>query len=219
MVRHWKLALLVLLVIGLFVAGRYVELESLIATTRDWVRGFGPWGPLVYVGVYVVATVLALPGTPFTILAALLFGNLLGFGVMVAASTASASACFLLARYAAREAVRARLAQNCGGLVARLERTLAQSDWFVVPAVQIAPFLPSSLTNYAFGVSRIPFWRYLLWSELAMVPMNAVWVFGSNAVYGAAGGNVSWGLFAATAGISAALVAGGLVARRLLART
>lgn len=214
--RGWlKAGAVVAILAGLFIAGRVVDLKPLVEATRQWVHGLGYWGPLVYVGIYVGAMLVALPGTPLTVLAALLFGNALGFGVMVAATTASAALSFLIARYFARDAVQRRVERL--KLLRRFNDLLADNHWFVIPAAHLAPFCPFALTNYCFGLSKIGFWRYMLLAELVMVPMNFVWVFGTNALFGAASGNGSAWMFAATAGLSVLVVLLGWWAKRVLA--
>jgi hypothetical protein len=40
------------------------------------------------------------------------------------------------------------------------------------------------MVNYGFGLT-ITFWRYLVWSSLAMIPMDAFLVMGADAFYDA----------------------------------
>ena len=67
------------------------------------------------------------------------------------------------------------------------------------------PF-PFVVSNYGLGLTRIGFWRYLAWSEVGMIPMNALLVLGTDSVVRAVAGNMSW----AVTGL--ALVAAGAIA-------
>ena len=72
----------------------------------------------------------------------------------------------------------------------------------------IVPIAPFAVVNYGFGLTGIPFWRYVLWTEAAMIPVNAVLILGTDAFYLVAmRGTVSWPLIAAAVA-AAALVAG-----------
>jgi uncharacterized membrane protein YdjX (TVP38/TMEM64 family) len=93
-------------------------------------------------------------------------------------------------------------------------------DWAVIPVLRILPIAPFAVVNYGFGLTGISFWRYFVWSELAMIPMNAVLVLGAGLLFDATmrGGGASWPVLGAAA--AAALVVIGLAAlgRRALAR-
>jgi uncharacterized membrane protein YdjX (TVP38/TMEM64 family) len=84
----------------------------------------------------------------------------------------------------------------------------------IIPFVRVVPF-PFALNNYGFGLTAVSFWRYLGWSEVGMVPMNALLVLGADSLVGAegaAGGRLA--LMAAAGAVVLALV---LVGRRVWA--
>ncbi len=87
----------------------------------------------------------------------------------------------------------------------------------MIPFLHLMPVMPFALTNYCLGLTKVPFWRFLLWSELVMIPMNAVWVFGADALWRAATkGEPAWGLIAATGGASVALLVLGVLMKRTM---
>jgi uncharacterized membrane protein YdjX (TVP38/TMEM64 family) len=73
------------------------------------------------------------------------------------------------------------------------------------------------VVNYGFGLTRIGFWRYLIWSALGMIPSNVALIMGANLFYDATTkGIVSGPLLAgavAAAGIVIAIVVVGRRAR------
>lgn len=209
--RGWLLPIGV--VAALVVAGRLVEAEAYLAVARDWVDGLGPWGPVAYVLLYVVATLLFVPGTPFTVLAALLFGVGWGFVIMMAATTLAAISGFVIARYLAKERMEARLAAT--DTFRRLQQMVEREHRFVIPVIRFLPVFPFSFNNYALGLTNISFLTYLVWSEAVFVVMNAVLVLGAGAIYRALVlGETSWWLLggATAAGLLVALL--GWLARR-----
>ncbi len=180
--KKWKRYFGPLLLIGaLFVATRAIDLDHYLQAIQKWIWQFGPWGPAVFIGVYVTAVLLLFPGLPFTLLAAFLFGSLKGFLVMMAATNLAAIAGFVIARYLARDTLERRL-QNFDAF-GKLMKLVEKNQWLAIPFVRLMPIFPFSLNNYALGLTHVPFWSYLLFSEIIFIPMNAVWVFGANTVY------------------------------------
>jgi uncharacterized membrane protein YdjX (TVP38/TMEM64 family) len=197
------------LLIAVVVASRAVDLSRHVETAQAWTAALGILAPVAYVIVYVAATLVGVPGTPFTLLSPFLFGPLTAFVVMVVASSASAAAGFLIARYVARDSLTERLGETDG--FARLSRLVEAHDWMVIPIVRIVPILPFAIVNYGFGLTGISFGRYFLWTELAMIPVNALLILGADIFYLAAiRGTVSGPLLAAA--VAAAAVVAGLVA-------
>jgi uncharacterized membrane protein YdjX (TVP38/TMEM64 family) len=197
------------LLIAVVVASRAVDLSRHVETAQAWTAALGILAPVAYVIVYVAATLVGVPGTPFTLLSPFLFGPLTAFVVMVVASSASAAAGFLIARYLARDSLTERLSETDG--FARLSRLVEAHDWMVIPIVRIVPILPFAIVNYGFGLTGISFGRYFLWTELAMIPANALLILGADIFYLAAiRGTVSGPLLAAA--VAAAAVVAGLVA-------
>ena len=101
----WRLLLLVAALGSVLILAHVFDLGDRLGDLRDWIRSLGPLGPFAFIGIYIGATVAALPGAPLTLAAGALFGSLLGILVVSIASTLGAGASFLVARYAARGTV------------------------------------------------------------------------------------------------------------------
>jgi uncharacterized membrane protein YdjX (TVP38/TMEM64 family) len=205
---RWHLLIGGLLALAVLVAARSVDVEHYVGTAQRWAEPLGLLGPVVYGLVYVAATLLGAPSMPFTVLAPVLFGVTTGAVTMVAASSASAAGGFLIARYLARDAVAARLADSPAFV--RLRALVEEHDWLLIPVLRTFPVAPFVVVNYGFGLTRIGFGRYFCWSAVAMVPSNIVLVLGARAIFDAAArGVVSWPVVGGT--IAAGLVSIGLV--------
>lgn len=215
--RVWPLVAGGGFLLAMVVGGRAIDVGSRLAAAQEWTAALGVLAPAAYVVVYVVATLVGVPGTPFTLLSPVLFGAGPAFVVMVAGSAISAALGFLIARYLARDALAERLAGTDG--FARLSALVEKHDWAVIPVLRIVPIAPFAVVNYGFGLTGISFWRYFGWSELAMVPMNAVLVLGAGVFYDATTrGTASWPLLGAAAAAAAVLVGLAALGRRALAR-
>jgi uncharacterized membrane protein YdjX (TVP38/TMEM64 family) len=214
--KKWKgLILPLILIAALFILGRMIDLDHYLGSIRGWILGIGPWGMLAYVGLYVAATLVFLPGTPFTILAAFLFGGPWGFLTMVVATTIEAIVAFLIARYLARRKVEEMLAGT--PLFEKMKGMLEQNHRIAIPFLRLLPFFPFSVNNYALGLTHISFWSYIFYSEIIFVPMNALMVFGANAIYSViVRGETSWPLMLGSTVAALLLLAVGYVGKRHL---
>jgi uncharacterized membrane protein YdjX (TVP38/TMEM64 family) len=202
----WPFAAFGVFLLAMLVAGRAIDVSRHVEIAQGWTSALGILAPGAYVVLYVAATLIGVPGMPFTLLSPLLFGVVPAFVTMVVASGVSAGAAFLIARYVARDAFAERLADTEG--FARLTGMVEAHDWVVIPVLRILPIAPFAIVNYGFGLTGVSFWRYILWSEAAMVPMNALLVLGADVFYNAATrGTVAWPLIGGVA-VSALLVAG-----------
>ena len=203
--------------LAMVVVGRAIDVGSHLEAAQGWTAALGVLAPAAFVVVYVVATLLGVPGMPFTLLSPLLFGVGPAFVVMVVGSAISAALAFLIARYLARDALVERLAGTDG--FARLSALVEEHDWAVIPVLRILPIAPFAVVNYGFGLTGISFWRYFGWSELAMVPMNAVLVLGAGLLFDAtARGTASWPLLGAAAAAALVLIGLAALGRKTLAR-
>jgi uncharacterized membrane protein YdjX (TVP38/TMEM64 family) len=202
--RVWPLVAGGALVLLMAAAGRSLDASRHVEIAQTWTAALGLLAPVVYVLVYVAATLIGVPGLPFTLLSPVLFGVGPAIAVMVVASAISAALAFLIARYLARDVLAHRLAGTAA--FARLSALVTAHDWAVVPFLRIVPLAPFAVVNYGFGLTGIGFWRYFGWSVLAMAPMNVLLVAGAGVLVDAATrGGAAWPWLAA-AGVAAAAV-------------
>lgn len=148
---------------------------ALVFTLRDdvnadavvvWLRGFGDAAPLLFVGMYIVATVLFLLGGLLTLVGGALFGAIPGALYSLAGATAGATLSFLLARYVASGWVAARLHAKLPTLM----RGIESGGWKFVGLVQLVPVIPFNALNYALGLTPIRLSHYVWASFVFMLP-------------------------------------------------
>jgi len=187
----WKLALFAAIVISLIVLARIYGLGDRLQDLRDWIAAMGPGGMAVYVGLYILAVVAAVPGLPISIAGAAIFGAFKGVVLVSIGSTLGASLAFLTARYLARDAVGRLLAGS--EKFRRLDRLTEKHGAIIVAVTRLVPLFPFNLLNYGFGLTRVPFWTYVFWSWLCMLPGTIVYIAGTDAVISAVTtGEVPW---------------------------
>lgn len=131
-----------------------------------WLSDFGIWAPLVYVGIYALGTVMFAPGSLFALAGGAMFGPVLGTILNLLGATIGASISLLIARYLAGEWV----TQKTGGRLKRMITGVENEGWRFVAFVRLVPVFPFNLSNYAFGLTRIPFISYVVTSFITMAP-------------------------------------------------
>ncbi|MFP4551403.1 MAG: TVP38/TMEM64 family protein, partial [Spirochaetales bacterium] len=94
-----KIVVLVVVVAALVTAAIVFDFNTYLRNVLEWIRGQGTVGVLVFVGVYIVATVLFIPGSILTLGAGFVYGVVFGSIYVSVASTLGATAAFLVGRY------------------------------------------------------------------------------------------------------------------------
>jgi uncharacterized membrane protein YdjX (TVP38/TMEM64 family) len=217
--RDWLKPLLLVAVLGaILIAARVFGLGDRLVELRAWILGLGPLGAVVFVLIYGVATTVALPASVLTVAAGAMFGSVLGVALVSVGSTLGAAGAFALARWLARDAVFHWLEGN--EKFRKLDALTERHGAIIVAITRLVPIFPFNLLNYGFGLTRVPFWTYLFWSWLCMLPATVLYVVGADAfTRGLAEGRVPWALVGALGvalGILALLVrcAGRVLAQR-----
>ncbi|HQU42297.1 MAG TPA: TVP38/TMEM64 family protein [Pirellulales bacterium] len=169
--------ILVFLLLAAAVATALVLLplrEALEAILRA-VRAMGVWGPLALITVYVVATVLFVPGAVLTVGAGFLFGVPLGVPVVSLASVAGAAAAFWIGRTVARGWIESKV--SASRRFRALDQAIGRHGFKIVILLRLSPVFPYALTNYVFAVTRIRFRDFLLASWVGMLPGTVLYVW------------------------------------------
>jgi uncharacterized membrane protein YdjX (TVP38/TMEM64 family) len=83
-----------------------------------------------------------------------------------------------------------------------LNHVASRDSWRLIILTRISPILPHSLVSCALGLSRVPFWRYIVASWIGFLPISAAYsyagaVIGSAAKRGIHQGPWAWAIYAA----------------------
>lgn len=210
-IRYW----LVTILCGSAVLGAWMVLP-----VEEWLHAFGAWtarlgalGPIAFAALFVLATLLVVPGTPLTIAGGVAFGWWAMPLVMVAATLGS-----VLAYLAARSLLRARVnafVANRPAMTATVE-AVGDADWRLLTLMRLSPFVPFNAQNYALGLAGVGMPSFLVSTLVGMIPGTVLCVY--LGVIGRAAGDetVSWiplGL-----GLAATVAAVAMTRRRVQAR-
>jgi len=160
-----RLGLLLFLMVSVGLAWLHRDQLTAEAVTA-WVAQSGYWGPVVFVGIYMIAPALFLPGSVLTLAGGALFGPFTGALLSLTGATIGAQVAFLIARYLAAEWVERRVSGRLQDIKAGVER----EGWRFVAFVRLVPLFPFNLLNYALGLTRLSVQTFTITSFITMAP-------------------------------------------------
>lgn len=217
-----KALLGLVLLVGLALAARPALPH--VHSALGWIAASGWTGRLAFVGLYIAACVLFLPGSILTLGAGAVFGLGPGFALVSVASTAGAVLSFLLGRTVARGFVQRKVAAD--PRFAAIDAAVARDGWKIVGLARLSPVFPFNLLNYGLGLTSVGLRDYALASWIGMMPGTLLYVYLGSLAGGLASaaarerGPLEWALYGA--GLLATVLVSVLVtriARRALAQT
>ena len=147
---------------------RHYPVLAWITHAQERITAMGHWGGVLYPLLYATCNVLLLPAGTLAIGSGLFFGLWWGFLLNVAASVMGAAVAFSISRWAARGWVRRHFLRHRKW--AALDEAVAREGWKIIFLTQVHPLAPSSLLNYLYGVTRIPFRTCMLWIAIGQAP-------------------------------------------------
>ena len=139
-----------------------------------WVDNLGSLGPFAFIAGYAAATLAFVPGSVLTLAGGAIFGLLNGSIYALTGATLGATLSFLLARYAAREAVERRLEGN--PRFQAIDHAVGQRGLKIVLLLRLSPIFPFNLLNYALGLTKIPLKSYLF-ASIGMLPGTVLYTY------------------------------------------
>jgi len=165
----------ILLLAAFLTAMRFLPLGAWIASFQAWVKEIGPVGYVVYVLVYMVFCVLGIPASPLTIGAGAIFGFAAGSIVVIIGATLGATLSFLLARTVMRRRIEALTADNAK--FRALDRAITREGGRIVFLVRLAPVFPFAYINFAFGLTGVRLWSYVVATFFGIIPVTLAFVY------------------------------------------
>ncbi len=170
-----KIALLVLAVLALFAATRFLPVEAWLKAFNQWIADLGAVGFVIFVFAYAAFALLMLPGAILTIGAGFIFGLAWGFVAVSAGSTLGAALAFLVGRFLARDKIRALTADK--PKFRQIDRAIGERGAKLIFLLRLSPVVPFNLSNYFYGLTAVKFWPYVLASWLGMMPGTLAYVY------------------------------------------
>jgi uncharacterized membrane protein YdjX (TVP38/TMEM64 family) len=155
----------------------FTQKENLLAflssIREEW------WGPTIFVLIYGVGCVLALPGSLLTLAGGALFGTILGTFYNVIASNIGATLAFFMARFLGQEFVASLMK---GGKLASFDEKIGENGFKIIFRLRLIPVVPFNGLNFGSGFSRIRYRDYLFGSMLGMLPATFIYTYFADAL-------------------------------------
>lgn len=170
-----KLVGLAAAVAALIIGGKLLGVQQLLTNALNWIDSLGPLGPAVFILIYILATVLFLPGSILTLGAGFLFGVVPGTVYVSIGSVIGATLAFLIGRYLARGWVAKQISGN--EKFQAIDEAVGKEGWKIVGLTRLSPIFPFNLLNYAFGVTNVSLKDYFFASWIGMLPGTAMYVY------------------------------------------
>ena len=158
--------MLVLVGLGIYL-GTVISPEALQAFLKDW----GSWAPAGYIVLFAVLPVFFFPVAVLALAGGLLFGLWQGSIYTFLGAMINCTVMFFLARYVGREKIENLLQQKLSAQWReKLKNLEGRTGFYLLIILRLIPAVPYNLINYAFGLSAMPWRRYILASAIGIIP-------------------------------------------------
>ena len=170
-----RIVIALVLVAGIAAALAVLPVKDYLAGFLERIESVGPWGPVLLAAAYAVACVLFIPGSILTLGAGFLFGVARGTIAVSVGSVLGAAAAFLVGRTLLRGSIEKRI--TAFPRFQAIDRAVGEQGFKIVLLVRLSPIFPFNLLNYAFGLTNVRLWQYVLASWIGMFPATVMYVY------------------------------------------
>jgi uncharacterized membrane protein YdjX (TVP38/TMEM64 family) len=132
------------------------------------VMHLGSWSAIAYPLLFALCNLLLLPGGVLSVGSGFLFGLWSGFLIVLAGNCLAAAIAFALSRWLGRRWFGRHIAQSRA--FAKLEPAVEREGWKIIVLSQLHPLFPASLLNYFYGLTKIRFCTYIVWTSVGRAP-------------------------------------------------
>ncbi|MEO8350377.1 MAG: TVP38/TMEM64 family protein [Chthoniobacteraceae bacterium] len=159
---------LILAAIVVVILARVFPVLEIVTKAQENIAALGLWGGIIYPFFYALCNVLLLPAGVLSISSGLFFGLWWGFTLTLIGNLIGAAAAFFISRRVGRRWFVERLLRHSKW--AGLDEAIEREGWKIIFLSQLHPLFPTSLLNYLYGVTKIPFRTCLFWVAVGQAP-------------------------------------------------
>ena len=141
----------------------------------EYVRGTGIFGPLVYILLYTVGTLVLFPGTVLTFVGAVLFGIWLGALYTIIGATIGELISFFLARFLGRDFVEGLIGGSSH--IRKLDNLIGRYGFNSMLVLRLIPLVPFNVLNFGAGLTKIRVWDYFWASLIGIIPGTFIYTY------------------------------------------
>ena len=186
LVRYVRLCLLLTgAILPFFVAPAFAQdsgggfaplsaIQTGLSNALDWVDGLGPWGPLAFIAIYIIATVAFIPGSVLTLGAGAIFGIVHGSIYVFVGAMIGLTIAFLIGRYVARDWVAKKIEGNA--TFTAIDNAIANEGYKLMFLIRLSPGFPFNLLNYIMAITKISLKDYII-GATGILPGTIMYVY------------------------------------------
>lgn len=165
-VRWWRLVLVAVILVGLFVLARATGLSANLSVERirTVTAAAGPWGPMAFVIIFCVGELVHVPGVVFVAAAVVAYGRPGGGVLAFVGALASVTLSFQVVRTIGGKPLGALRSSLARRILSQLEGHPVRTVFLLRLLLWMAPQL-----NYALALSTVRFRSYLLGTALGLL--------------------------------------------------
>lgn len=144
----------------------WVVIGGDLDTVQSTVESTGAWGPVAYVALHVLLTLVPVSKNLLAGVAGALFGLAGGIALSWVGAMVSAVVTFAIARRLGRAAV----ASMTGPRIDRVEEIMRQQGLLAVIIARVTPVIPFTVVNYGAGVTAVSTRDFVLGTAIGILP-------------------------------------------------
>jgi uncharacterized membrane protein YdjX (TVP38/TMEM64 family) len=150
------------------------NLQEFLQHTLQWINSLGAVGGIVFIGIYIIATLAFLPASILTLGAGVIFDVFWGSLYVFIGATLGATAAFLVGRYLAKGWVKEKISSH--KKFATIDKAVSKKGLKIVLLTRLSPLFPFNLLNYALGITSVSFLDYFI-ASVGMIPGTIMYVY------------------------------------------
>lgn len=182
------------------------------ARIRDYLHGYGVWGPIISVSLLIVQAVIApVPASILLLANGVVYGTVLGGVLNLIGLTIGAMLAFAIARLLGKGSV-----ERLAGKVTdsgRFESWLEKWGGKALFLIRLVPGMPSEFMSYVAGLTRMPLRTYIIATVAGIIPESFFFSW-----LGDAAMSQFWWIILGGTAFSALIALGTLIAQQRLKR-
>ncbi len=172
---RWVRILIIAVGIATFaIAVKPLNLQDYLHHALLWVQHLGATGAIVFMAIYILATILLIPGSLLTLGGGAIFGVVLGSIYVFSAAAIGATLAFWVGRYLTRDWVFKQIAAH--PKFQAIDDAIGHEGFKIVILTRLSPIFPFNLLNYTLGVTQVSLKDYLL-GFVGMLPGTVTYVY------------------------------------------
>lgn len=163
------LVLIIIILTGIYISFHFnLEEKISLEMIRNFIQNAGIWGPLLYILLYCITSVVFFPATLLSTASGAVWGPYIGTLYTVIGATIASSISFFISRLLGRKV--SQKIFNKSSKISVCDRFIGKNAFVVVLIMRFIPIIPWDVVNFGSGLCDIRFRSYFLASLIGTIP-------------------------------------------------